>query len=111
MAIMFLMITMNHSAIVELIQSDKINLPGMEIFVNLPYNFFLLEFFFYAGSVLGAIFMWNLKKIGFHMYAASQIALIISALIYQSREGFSLLDLILTVLFIILYASNLKYMK
>lgn len=111
MAFMELMVTLNYSSIVQMIESGEISMPGIEIFKNMPFNYFLLGFIFYATSVLGAIFMWNLKKIGFHVYTASQLALIISAVIYRPGEGFPVLDLILTVLFVILYASNLRFMK
>lgn len=66
-------------------------------------------------SLLGAILMFRLKRIGFYLYTAAQILMLF---VLPFFAGFSLLVLsslvfsaFFAALFIILYAVNLKYMK
>ncbi len=56
-----------------------------------------------AGSLFGAILMWQLKKVGFFLYVAAQVIMLI--------VGFTVFSLIITALFVILYALNLKHLK
>ena len=56
-----------------------------------------------AGSLYGAIQMWKLKKLGFYIYAAANVVLLIL--------GFSIWSLIFTALFIVLYGLNLKHLE
>ncbi len=56
-----------------------------------------------AGSLFGAIQMWKLKKLGFYIYAAANVILLIMS--------FGIMSLIFTALFIVLYGLNLKHME
>ncbi len=56
-----------------------------------------------AGSLYGAIMMWQLKKMGFYLYALANIILVIIS--------FGWVNLIITAAFIIMYFVNLKYME
>lgn len=56
-----------------------------------------------AGSLYGAIQMWKLKKLGFYIYAAANVVLLIMS--------FGIMGLIFTALFIVLYGLNLKHME
>ena len=56
-----------------------------------------------AASLYGAIMMWKLKKLGFYIYIAAQIIAL--------ALGFSVMGLIFTALFIILYFLNFKHME
>jgi len=56
-----------------------------------------------AGSLYGAIQMWKLKKLGFYIYAAANVILLIMS--------FGIMGLIFTALFIVLYGLNLKHME
>ncbi len=65
-------------------------------------------------SLLGAILMFQLRRLGFYLYAAAQI---LTLFILPYFAGFSLVVMIgllwsgfITLIFIILYAVNLKYM-
>lgn len=55
-----------------------------------------------AASLYGAIQMWNLKKLGFYIYAGANVILLIMS--------FGIFGLIFTALFIVLYGLNLKHM-
>jgi len=57
----------------------------------------------YAGSLFGAIQMWNLKKLGFFIYAIANIILLVL--------NFGIWGLVFTAAFIVMYAVNLKYME
>lgn len=74
-----------------------------------------LGFLFSLLSLSGAILMFKLKKIGFIVYVFAQIA---SLLIMPCFAGFTMVvmvsmftSLLFSVLFIVLYAVNLKQMK
>ena len=66
-------------------------------------------------SLIGAVLMFRLKRIGFYFYTAAQVLMLGITPIFI---GFSLITItslifsaIFALLFIILYAVNLKYMK
>lgn len=66
-------------------------------------------------SLCGAILMFNLKRIGFYCYTVAQILMLFVTPFFA---GFSMIVItgmifsaIFTVLFIILYSLNLKYMR
>lgn len=66
-------------------------------------------------SLIGALLMFRLKRIGFYFYTAAQVLMLGITPIFI---GFSLITItslifsaIFALLFIILYAVNLKYMK
>jgi len=75
----------------------------------------LTEFLLYAASLTGAILMFRLKKIGFYIYTTAQVLLLFAAPIFI---GFNpiinigiLFASVFTILFIALYAINLKKMN
>lgn len=66
-------------------------------------------------SLIGAILMFQLRRVGFFLYAAAQV---VELFILPYFAGFALVVLagmffssIFTILFIVLYALNLKYMN
>lgn len=66
-------------------------------------------------SLVGAIMMFHLKRPGFYLYAAAQIIML---LVIPYLAGFTIsvvtalfFSTFFTVLFIVLYAVNLKYMN
>lgn len=75
-------------------------------------SLFFVDFFLYTGSVAGALLMFNLKKIGFHIYAVSNVLLVLTPAFFVEGQGINFYGLILISLpFIVLYAMHLKYMK
>ena len=62
------------------------------------------------GSLMGAVFMWKLKKVGFHLYAISNLSLLfIPTLILGIPLSWS--AIFVTVGFIGLYGINFKLLK
>ncbi len=74
-------------------------------------EFFLYQGLLYVVSVVGAYYMWNLKKIGIHFYAVSQILLLILQQVFMPTLPFPAFELLMAVLFIVLYARFLPLMK
>jgi hypothetical protein len=56
-----------------------------------------------AASLYGAIQMWKLKKLGFYIYAAANVILLIMS--------FGIFGLIITAAFIVMYYLNVKVME
>ena len=91
--------------------SKSFNFPGLEMFLDGKPLFFTLSAFIYIGSFVGAALMWKLKKAGFHVYTISQILLILLPMYIFHLPAPSMLEIIFSGIFIILYSSNLKYMS
>ncbi len=94
---------------------DKINFMGMDLdlspFMNTDKNFFLFQGILYAISFGGALYMWKGRKIGFHFYTLAQILLLIVASFYLTGMPFPIFDILLTGIFIYVYAKNMKLIK
>ncbi len=68
-----------------------------------------------SSGLLGAILMFQLRRIGFYFYTAAQI-LMLFVLPYFAGFNFMVLagmlfSAIFAVIFIVMYALNLKYMR
>jgi hypothetical protein len=72
--------------------------------------FYLLQTVLYSTSIAGALFMWKLLKVGFHVYTTAQILLLIDYNIFLSNQPFPVVPLLLTITFIFLYSRNLSVM-
>ncbi|MCK9204389.1 MAG: hypothetical protein M0P58_08160 [Bacteroidales bacterium] len=90
--------------------SEKFKLPGMETMMEAKPIFFLVSGLFYAGSLVGAYYMFRLKKNGFHIYTIFQILLIIAPMYFMHMAGPSLFDILLSGAFVLLYGTQLKFM-
>ena len=94
---------------------EQINFMGMDLdlslFMNTDKNFFLFQTILFVFSFAGALYMWNGRKIGFHLYTGAQILLLIVATVYLTGMPFPFFDVVLTALFIYVYAKNLKFLK
>lgn len=83
-------------------------------------------------SLTGALLMWNLKKIGFHLYSAGEILSYVLILAFFGMDGFNsgmraaslwggfastlasatfVIAIAFDIAFIAMYAMNLKHMK
>jgi pilus assembly protein TadC len=77
----------------------------------MPKGYFAAEALLAAISILGAVFMWKLRKIGFHLYTIANI-LILGLPIFFGIGQFNFFNLMaITGPFIAMYALNLKQMK
>lgn len=74
-------------------------------------RFFISGFFLYTISLMGAIAMWRLRKLGFHLYTAAQVFLLILPLVSIDEFPFSIAGLMVTVAFVLGYATQLKFMN
>lgn len=94
---------------------DKISFMGMDLdlslFMNIDKNFFLFQSILYLFSFGGALYMWKGHKFGFHFYTVSQILLLIISTIFLTGMPFPIFDILLTAIFIYVYAKNLRTLK
>jgi hypothetical protein len=70
----------------------------------------LLNLVLNAGTLAGAIMMWQLKKLGFWIYSGAFVLQFLVPIIFMSGK-FGIFGFIIMALFITLYALNLKHMK
>lgn len=101
----------NHDFLKESVEKDGFEFFGSELILGLPKSLFILSALFYSSSLVGAILMWKLKKVGFHAYSVSQVILLIIPTIYIKSDNFPIFGILLTILFIILYHKNIKFMN
>ncbi len=72
--------------------------------------YFLTTLLFTLGSMAGCILMWKLKKIGFHFYAFSNLAIMFVPALFLDM-AVSWYAIFFTLAFISFYAFHLKFMK
>ncbi len=87
------------------------NLPGVDMLTEGPRLFFAVSALIYAGSIAGAILMWQLRKIGFHVYTISQILLVVAPMYFYKLPGPGITDILFAGVFVFLYSTNLKTMS
>jgi hypothetical protein len=86
------------------------DMPEVDLILSAGKRFFLTGFILYGISLFGAIRMWRLKKSGFHFYTVAQVFILLLPNAMIISYQFSVLGLLVTVAFIVAYASQLKYM-
>jgi hypothetical protein len=96
----------------EIVQEfgQKFNFPGTELLLEMKPAFFLVNAIFYAGSLVGAIFMMQLKKTGFHIYTIAQVLLLLAPMYFLNLSAPGLPELLFTGIFVLLYGMHLKIM-
>lgn len=82
----------------------------VEIILSLPRSFFVWNAVLFLFSLNGAFLMWRNKKTGFHVYAVSQIMVLIIYKVYLPASPFPFMPAMLTLFFILLYSRFLKEM-
>jgi len=90
---------------------DEQNRELIEMMLSAGRMFFFLNAILYAVSFAGAVLLWRMKKIGFHLYTASQLLLLILPLAYIKGFPMPGTNIFLTILFIWGYSGFLKFMK
>ncbi|HOI31655.1 MAG: hypothetical protein PHG67_02115 [Bacteroidales bacterium] len=97
----------NHTVVLEMIEQESFEAMGFDfsLFGRIDRSYFLISAFLQVISFNGVRLMWNLRRTGFHLYAISQLLmLIISTIyIYKPEDVFPMFDLVLATLFILLY--------
>ncbi len=109
-AFSFLFVTMSYDEVMRIIEDVYSDFPGVELILSAQKNYFTIGFFLYTISLIGAVLMWKRKKIGFHFYTAAQIFLLALPLVTIPGYRFSIMPVLVTVAFILAYATNLKQM-
>jgi len=90
---------------------DEQNRELIEMMLSAGRMFFFLNALLYAVSFAGAVLLWRLRKIGFHLYTASQLFLLILPMAYIKGFPMPGTNIFLTILFIWGYSGFLKVMK
>lgn len=73
--------------------------------------FFLLQGIFSGLAVAGAFLMWNLKKVGFHLYVIAQLILLMIPKIFIPHLPFPFFQLAISFLFVYFYYRHLPFME
>ena len=107
----FLMVSLNFEATMEALKVIYADMPEATMLLNAPREFYVISFFLSASSLIGAIMMWNLRKIGFHVYTSAQLIYLVIPLVYFGGDTNPLFNIMLTALFVYLYAKNLPFMR
>jgi hypothetical protein len=96
-------------------QHPNLNWMGTKMdfsfFLNIHPAYFLLQGLLSAMAFTGAVYMWNLRKIGFHFYTFAQLVLLIIPKIFIPDLPFPLFQLGISALFVYLYYNHLKLMR
>ncbi len=79
-------------------------------FFQISSVFYLIQGLLSGMALTGAIFMWDMKKIGFHFYALAQISLLIVPKLFIRGLPFPGMELLISFLFVYLYYKFLKVM-
>jgi hypothetical protein len=110
MMISFMMLGLFYDTFVTTAKETYKNLPGLDIILETPPWAFTLTALANALSFAGALLMWKMRKKGFHAYTLAQFILLFlsSFAIYPGSISFG--DLLLSLMFVLLYASHLRVM-
>ena len=89
-------------------------LAGMNMIAQIDTKYWLFLGILFIGSLMGVIRMFKGDKRGLHIYAISQILMLINSSVYfypkQAQSGF-VSELLLTIIFILLYYLYFKRME
>ncbi len=95
----------------ELLASTYSAFPEMKQILEAGFNYFMANMVFSLFSLWGALRMWHMKKTGFHIYSAAQVFLFLIPHAFLDLPGISFGALLLTLSFILAFATQLKVMK
>lgn len=90
--------------------ADKDGLEQIMKVIEAGWPYFLTTLVFTLGSMAGSILMWRLKKLGFHFYAISNLALLFVPTLFLGIVS-AWYTVFFTLAFIAFYAFHLKFMK
>jgi hypothetical protein len=95
----------------QVLQDFNFEMEAMNLLLSGGKSFFLAGFVLYMVSLTGVLAMWRLKKIGFHLYTAAQLFLLILPVVMIPNFPFSVAGMLVTAVFVFGYATQLKLMK
>ena len=86
-------------------------MESMNLLTSINPNYYLILIVLFIGSLIGVLKMFKWDKRGFHIYAISQILMLIDASVYvyplQHPSPFTY-DLLITLMFILMYYLYFK---
>jgi len=92
-------------------EQQQLLMDGMNMMAQIEPRYWLFLLILFIGSLVGVIKMFKGDKRGLHIYAISQILMLINASVYlypkQPQSGF-MSELMLTLIFILLYYLYFK---
>jgi hypothetical protein len=92
-------------------KDDEMYQAMYDSLANLPKTYFLSELFLSIASLVGVLFMWRMRKIGFHIYTVANI-LVLGLPLFFGVGSFNYVSLLfITGPFIAMYAVQLKNMR
>ncbi len=106
-----LFIYLSFDEVSTIMQDYELGIPEFEMIMSGGKRFFLTGFILYSVSLAGAIQMWQLRKIGFHLYTVAQIFILALPVVMIQTYQLPILGIIVSGAFIFGYYSNLKYMN
>lgn len=106
-AISNIFVFINHDLVQDAIRNADFSALGIDpsFFVNVEKKYFLLSGLLNIISFTGVRHMWLMRKAGFHLYAISQLMMLIISTIYIYRpsEVFPMFDLLIVSIFVLMY--------
>ncbi|MCD4729524.1 MAG: hypothetical protein K8R74_02910 [Bacteroidales bacterium] len=106
-----LFIFLSFEEMLTIVDEYEVEIPGFDMMMSGGRRFFITGFILYTFSWVGALQMWKLRKIGFHLYTGAQLFILILPVAMIVSYQFSIFSLLFTATFIAGYAINLKFMK
>ncbi len=94
-----------------MIEEGQFAFPGIEILMSGGNKYFLMGSLLYLISFAGVLFMWKMRAIGFHLYTAAQILMLILPFLALENYPVPFVDFIITLIFILLYRKFLPMMN
>ena len=95
-------------------EQQQLAMDGMKMMAQIDPKYWLFLLILFIGSLVGVIRMFKGDKRGLHIYAISQILMLINSSVYfypkQAQSGF-VSELLLTMIFILLYYLYFKRME
>lgn len=106
-----LVLLLTYDELGPVLEEMNFNAEEFKLILSGGKSFFISGFFLYLISFFGVYSMWRLKKIGFHLYTASQVFLILLPIVSIPEFPFSFPGLLITIAFIFGYFTQLKQMN
>ena len=95
-------------------EQQQLAMDGMKMMAQIDPKYWLFLLILFIGSLVGVIRMFKGDKRGLHIYAISQILMLINSSVYfypkQAQSEF-VSELLLTMIFILLYYLYFKRME
>lgn len=114
-AVSNLFVYLFHQVFVETLSDEVYKKMGLdlEFFAQIKKEFFLIVALLQVVSFTGVLHMWQMRRSGFHLYAISQLMVLIvsSVYIYNPLHTFPMVDLLFAAIFILAYLRYRNLME